>query len=275
MRPEDERGPPREPPPEPHAAAGDRRGETMRREDGPDPLRRPPEPRAAAGDERGEATRREDEPGSLRRPPERSEDDRRPRRGHPGRWRPGRPPGPPGGRGWGGRLPEPAADGAIRIEDWRFSATVGTGEWRQPYPMTETKYSLEEGVLVIRDKTGQRDGRIHYDTLHIYPDVDFAARLEVRRVSACGIFVPHTGKTAVTVDLRNENESVSPDRWRTVELKREDGRLTCTVDGKPAPAKKLRGDSEIDGLLWIGVSADASSEIRKCMLKVKQDRRLE
>jgi hypothetical protein len=146
--------------------------------------------------------------------------------------------------------------------DWQVCAAPPRAD-APPRPLNDRDYEFAGGVLRVPARPGRSP------TVLVYGEValngPFAIAIEAKNLNECGISAPQGGPDACRILLRNPaTPAGAGGPWQRIEIRREHGDLTCSVDGRPAYA--VEGRRSAPGRFQITLPPGGSCELRRFTL---------
>ena len=153
-----------------------------------------------------------------------------------------------------------AKSGAFNIRDWqKVDSPLRKGVI--PQPLKDNEYEFKNGLVQIFKNENQQPVELSYGTNTIRGD--FTLLIESKNLVECNIINPFRDFDKCQIMLYDPNspppKNDSP--WQTIAIRRNSGKITCTVNGNNA--FKIQGPQDYSGRFSIKFSPDAIGELRK------------
>jgi len=152
-------------------------------------------------------------------------------------------------------------DGSMDVGDWHIAESVAGRNRRF---LSEDECTLADGVLTVGGRADQGSRTLIYEPRVL--EGPFALTIEAKNLPECGIAHPfHEDEVCriTLADAPGTTPASSP--WRRIEIHRQRGKLTCSVDGEAGHA--IRGQPASFGHFWLALRADVACSIRKFVLE--------
>ena len=160
----------------------------------------------------------------------------------------------------------PLANGTIRPGDWQVLGGPPGSADRPPRPLLKSEYTLENGVFRVAGVPGRGPSTLIYSPAQLRKG-PFAISLEARNVAFCGIAEPGDEADTCQISLaKPATGSADEGKWHTIEIRRRQGEITCTMDNHPVRA--IEGSHLARGQFWITVYPGIPCELRKFTVAV-------